>query len=189
MGYEDGRKVLWHAGGMPGYKSLVMLLPEDSLGIVILTNKITCLREELAEVVIGCLEGHAMNWREADENMFGKQVHFSWEGGGGDAAYALYTYIPDLAAYVGKYEDQQYGTAVIEAGHGQAVLSLLPAPKQFTGRLSYLIKDTLKVVFRDGFVPPGQVILETGKDGKPVGFKLDINSSDFLFKYLDFKKQ
>jgi len=54
--------------------------------------------------------------------------------------------------------------------------------------LYYLKKDTLKIIFNDKFVPAGEVIFRTDKNRKPIGFKLNINSSDFLFKYLDFKK-
>ena len=77
IGFEAGKKVLSHGGGMPGYKSFVTVIPEDSIGIVIVTNKITYLNEELAGVIINYLTTDTMNWQEADKNMYGKNFNFS----------------------------------------------------------------------------------------------------------------
>ena len=188
IGYEDGRKILSHGGGMPGYKSLITILPDDSIGIVMLTNKITYLNEELADVVIKYLQTNEMNWKEIDANMYGKNFHFSWEDDVADTTHK-HSVIPNLSIYKGEYEDKKYGKAVINEENGKAILSLLPSKTQFTGTLYYVNKDTLRVLFNDRFVPAGEVIFNTNKNGKAVGFKLDISSSDFLFKYLDFKKE
>lgn len=187
-GYENGRRVLMHSGGMPGYKSLITIIPDDSIGIVILTNKITYINEELANAITSYLQTKKINWQESDADMFGKSFHFSWEEDDADAAYKQHPIIPNLSAYEGEYEDREYGKAVIKKEHGKAVLSLLPSKEQFTGNLYYINKDTLKVLFNDKFVPAGEVIFEVDKNKHPTGFRLDINSSDFLFQYLHFKK-
>jgi len=189
LGYENGRKILMHAGGMPGYKSLITIIPDDSIAIVILTNKITYLNEELADVITTYLQTKAMNWQEADENMYGKKFNFSWEEDDPDTTYKNHSFIPHLSAYEGEYEDREYGKAIINEQGGKAVLSLLPSKKQFTGNLYYMSKDTLKVLFNDRFVPAGEVIFEKEKNGKIMGFRLDIKSSDFHFQHLNFKKK
>ncbi len=79
IGYENGKKILSHGGGLPGYKSFIIIIPDDSIGIVILTNKITYLNEELADVVTKYLETNKMNWKEADANIYGKNFHFFWK--------------------------------------------------------------------------------------------------------------
>ena len=173
---------------MTGYKSLITILPDDSIGIVMLTKKITYLNEELADVVIKYLQTNEMNWKEIDANMYGKNFHFSWEDDVADTTHK-HSVIPNLSIYKGEYEDKKYGKAVINEENGKAILSLLPSKTQFTGTLYYVNKDTLRVLFNDRFVPAGEVIFNTNKNGKAVGFKLDISSSDFLFKYLDFKKE
>ena len=188
IGYEDGKKILTHGGGLPGYKSLIKIIPDDSIGIVILTNKITYLNEELADVISNYIETNKMNWKEADANIYGKNFHFSWEENGTETVDRQHSVIPNLSDYEGEYEDKEYGRAVISEENGKAILSLLPSKKQFTGTLSYLNRDTLRIVFNDKFVPAGEVIFDTNKNGKPVSFKLNINSGDFLFKYLDFRK-
>lgn len=77
IGYENDRKIISHGGGMPGYKSFITIIPEDSIGIIILTNKITYLNEELADVIIKYLTTNTMDWRETENNMYGKDFHFS----------------------------------------------------------------------------------------------------------------
>lgn len=189
IGYENDRKIISHGGGMPGYKSFIAIIPEDSIGIIILTNKITYLNEELADVIIQYLTTNTMDWRETESNMYGKDFHFSWDENDSDTTFKQRSFVPNLSVYKGIYEDKGYGKAVIREENGKGFLELLPSKKQFSGYLYYLNRDTFKIVFNDRFVPAGEVIFTTDKNGKPVGFRLDINSSDFLFKYLDFKKE
>lgn len=49
---DNGKKVLSHGGGMPGYKSTVIIIPADKSGLVILTNKISYLNEALAGIIM-----------------------------------------------------------------------------------------------------------------------------------------
>ncbi len=189
IGYENDRKIISHGGGMPGYKSFITIIPEDSIGIIILTNKITYLNEELADVIIKYLTTNTMDWRETENNMYGKNFHFLWDEDDSDTTYKQHSFIPDISVYKGIYEDKGYGKAVIREENGKGFLELLPSKKQFSGYLYYINKNTFKIVFNDRFVPAGEVIFTTNKNGKPVGFRLDINSSDFLFKYLDFKRE
>ncbi len=182
---KDG-KVLSHGGGMPGYKSLVMVIPQSRVGIVILTNKISYINEQLAGVLLDYMTSTSMNWELADRQLYGKNFRFSWDEES-DSKYQAF--IPNLSGYQGVYEDTAYGKAIIEDRNGQAFLSLLPSKKQFTGQLYYLGRDKLKVVFYDGFVPAGEVLFYRGADKKLRGFKLNIESSDFHFKYLNFIKK
>ncbi|WP_353195655.1 serine hydrolase domain-containing protein [Parapedobacter defluvii] len=66
--------------------------------------------------------------------------------------------------------------------------NIAPAKEAFSGCLYASGQDTLTIVFNDPFVPPGKVIFERGTDKKIKHFKLDIDSQDFLFGDLDFKK-
>lgn len=186
IGFDNGKKVISHGGGLPGYKSFVTIFPEDKTGIVILTNKITYLNEELIDVMITYLNTEKMNWQDADRNLTGKNFHFSWDENNIDTN--LRQPVPNLSLYKGLYEDKQYGKASIKEENGKAILELLPSKKQFTGYLYYLSSNKFRIVFNDKFVPAGEVIFEMNKNKKPLGFKLNIESSDFLFKYLDFKK-
>jgi CubicO group peptidase (beta-lactamase class C family) len=184
---EDGKgKVLSHGGGMPGYKSFIVIVPQSKTGIVILTNKISYINEQLAGVLLEYVTSKSMHWEEASRQLYGKNFRFLWDEES-DSNYQAF--IPNLSGYKGVYEDTAYGKALIESRNGQAYLSLLPSKKQFTGRLYYLGRDKLKVVFDDGFVPAGEVLFYRRADKKVSGFKLNIASSDFHFKYLTFIKK
>ena len=96
--------------------------------------------------------------------------------------------IPNIENYEGAYEDKVYGKANIRSETDKAVLELLPAKELFTGNLYYLSKDKFKIIFNDGFIPAGEIIFEQGTDKKIKGFKLNIETGDFHFEDLDFKK-
>lgn len=155
----------------------------------ILTNKITYFNEDLADMILQYLQTDKINWQNTDADLYGKNFHFSWDEEKADTAYRSHTGIPDLSMYKGVYEDSAYGKAIIREEKGKAFLELVPSKNQFSGYLYFLSRDRFKIVFNDQFVPPGEVSFRMDKDGIPQGFKLDINSSDFLFKYLDFKKK
>jgi hypothetical protein len=182
---NKGMKVLSHSGGMPGYKSLILVLPEQKIGVVVLTNEISYINEQLAGVIIDYLMTKSMDWQKADK-LFGENFRFSWDEQR-DTSHSNLT--PDWSLYKGMYEDSAYGKATIEVKEGKAYLTLLPAAKLFTGPLYYLDKNKLKVLFEDLFVPAGEVLFYEEGNGKIKGFRLNIESSDFHFQYLDFVKK
>ena len=124
---------------------------------------------------------------EAYASIYGKTFIFFGNEYDVGTAFKPNSVIPNLSVYEGEYEDKEMERLLLKVKMAKAILSLLPSKKQFTGTLSYVNRDTLRIVFNDKFVPTGENIFDTGKNGKPVSFRLDINSSDFLFKYLDFK--
>ena len=189
VGFDNGKKVLAHGGGLPGYKSFITIIPDDKTAIVILTNKLTYLNEELIDVVMRYLNSKEINWKDVESNLYGKNFHFSWEENDTDTSYKQVHVIPNFAVYKGLYDDKEYGKANIKEENGKAILELLPSKKQFSGYLYYISPNKFKIAFNDKFVPTGYVVFKLDKNKKPIGFKLDIDSGDFLFKYLDFKKE
>jgi CubicO group peptidase (beta-lactamase class C family) len=187
IGFENGKKVLSHGGGLPGYKSFITLIPAEKTGIIVLTNRLTYLNEELTGIIQDYFNSGKTDLKDAESELMGKNFHFPWDEV--DTTNKQASVITNFALYKGLYEDQAYGTAVIKEEKGEAILSLLPSEKQFTGRLSYVSANKLRIVFNDKFVPAGYVNFSFDKAKKPTGFKLDIDSGDFLFKYLDFKRK
>jgi len=188
IGYEDGRKVLAHGGGMPGLKSFITIMPEQKTAIVILTNRLTYFNEELADVITDFVNSEQIDWKKTGSGLYGKNFRFSWDEVSADSGFKKHTKIPNFRVYKGLYEDKGYGKAMIREENGRAVLELVPSKQQFSGFLYYLGKNKFKVVFNDEFVPAGEVIFNLDKNQRPSGFKLNIDSGDFLFKYLDFRK-
>lgn len=186
--YRDGEKVLHHDGGMPGYKSSIVLFPKKGDAIVILTNKISPINDQLISVLTEYLtKSEKINWSQADKNMSRKSTVYMWDKEREDVS-KLKSDIPNISIYEGEYEDKVYGKAIIKNENGKAVLELLPTKELFTGNLYYLSKDKFKIIFNDGFIPAGEIIFEQGTDKKISGFKINIETGDFHFEDLNFKK-
>ncbi|WP_256003978.1 serine hydrolase [Pedobacter deserti] len=186
--YENGKKIVHHSGGMPGYQSGVVLYPETGSGIVILTNKISGINDELIAVIQEYLEKPDMfNWKSADARMTSKGVVYDWDKARKEIS-ASRSDVAGFKEYLGTYVDAVYGGAVMRYENGKPFLELLPAKGLFSGFLQSDGKDTMDVVFKDPFISPGHVIFDRDVNGKIKGFKLDIDSDDFLFGDLDFKK-
>jgi CubicO group peptidase (beta-lactamase class C family) len=187
IGDEGGQKAISHNGGMPGYKSSILLLPEQKLGIVILTNKISYLHEELLGIIVAYLrEPHSFDWAGAEKSLYFKNFTFSWDQPieidttlqGGKA--------PTLTTYRGEYEDKVYGKALITEKEGKPFLELLPSRELLSGYLSFLDKDRFQIIFQDPFLPPGELIFETRKG--IISFTLYLPSEDLSFEGFVFKK-
>lgn len=189
VGFENGKKILAHGGGLPGYKSFITIIPDEKIAIIVLTNKLTYFNEEITDIIMRYLFSEKMNWEEAAASLYGKDFHFQWETQEVDSSAKKPSPIPNLGLYKGLYEDRIYGNAQIKEDDGRAVLSLLPSAKQFTGYLYCADSNRFKITFYDRFVPAGYLVFEFDKNKKPVGFTLDIDSGDFLFKNLHFKKK
>ncbi|MEJ7739379.1 MAG: hypothetical protein WKF97_18285 [Chitinophagaceae bacterium] len=173
---------------MPGYKSTIIIIPEAGTGIIILTNKISYLNEELAGVIVDYLDLKKINWKEAGDNDCLKNFNFPWDDET-DSISQLQSVIPGLALYKGRYEDKAYGKAVIFENGSEAILELSPSKKQLSGRLYYLDKNRLRIIFNDGFISPGEIVFTRDTGNRIKGFTLEIPSSDFHFKYLRFIKK
>lgn len=188
INYKDGEKILSHDGGMPGYKSNIVLFPKYGDAIVILTNKISPISDQLLSVLSQYLtKSEKTNWFQADKNMSRKSTVYMWDKEREDVS-KLKATIPNLAIYEGEYVDYVYGKAIIKNKKGKAVLELLPTKDLFTGNLYYLSKDKFKIIFNDGFIPAGEIIFEQTEDKKIKGFKMNIKTGDFHFEDLYFKK-
>ena len=179
---DTNNKVISHGGGMPGYKSLVIIDTENKNGLVLFTNKITYLNEELAGIVLDYFNSGNMNWMEKDKGLQSKNFRFGWDDAENPHQASI---IPAFDEYTGTYEDIQYGKTVIKKDHDTAVIEFLPAIKQYKGYLSYINKDTMHIVFNDPFISDGNIIFNRNKN-KIKSFKFDIPRGDFIFSNYNF---
>jgi CubicO group peptidase (beta-lactamase class C family) len=80
IGFRDGEKVLQHDGGMPGYKSSIVMFPKKGDAIVILTNKISPINDQLISVLTKYLRNSGKtDWLLADKNMSRKSTVYMWD--------------------------------------------------------------------------------------------------------------
>lgn len=188
-----GRKVVTHSGGLDGMTSRVALLPEENLGVVILTNSETPLQAFLYYKVFDVFtDAPARDW-SADFMTFVKAAR---EREAAEARKLEEARVPDtkpslpLSAYAGTYGGQMYGDAKVTEENGRLVVRLVPAPA-YVGDLEHWHFDTFRIKWRDSVIypyPRGWVTFQLDPQGKVSEMKIDVPNPDFDFKELEFKR-
>lgn len=190
-----GHKMLYHGGGLDGMISETGLIPDENLGVVVLTNSETGVntimqnkvldvflnvepkRDWSAERLERAKQGAA---RQAEEE---KKI---------DASRILNTK-PTLALkdYAGTYSSQMYGDVTVTEENGKLILRLVPAPN-FVADLEHWNYDTFQIKWRSSVkynFPRGWVTFTIDKNGKTDDLKIDQPNNDFWFYELDLKRK
>lgn len=187
-----GRRRVEHSGGMPGYLSLLTLIPEEGLGMVTLINDMNDLTRQVHGEVLdaffgtdpgsdrlsGLRERKQKNARmeaEAEEKLVRSRINGSRPR-------------LELMAYTGIYEDRIYGRARVDLDGLTLRLTLLPAAELFTSPLEHWHLDTFRIRFKDLMLPAGFVTFSFDSTGKVVGFTIDLKNPDLHFHQLDFRR-
>ena len=188
-----GRKVVTHSGGLDGMTSRVALLPEENLGVVVLTNSETPLQAFLWYKVFDVFTGApARDW-SADYMARAKAAREREEA---EAKKAESARVPGtrpslpLSAYAGTYGGVMYGDAKVTEEQGRLVVRLVPSPA-YVGDLEHWHFDTFRIKWRDSVVypyPRGWVTFVLDPRGKVSEMKIDVPNPDFDFKELEFKR-
>ena len=170
-----GRKIAWHNGGIDGNLSEMWTVPDDQLGIVVLTNydghqigpsivyrildqflggtvrdwsAINLKRIEAARVG----QEAAAKTREASRNKESKPSHA-------------------LDAYAGTYADSMYGDFKVKVENGKLVSSY--GVIGFGGPLEHWQYDTFQATWSDTQFGKGLVTFGLDRDGKVVEARVD----------------
>ncbi len=172
-----GRLVVRHTGGVDGMSSMVTLLPEEKLGIVVLSNK-------LPNRFVFALSHHVMDsyldiqpkdWnrlfldfdtelatQEASRKQREKEDQVK------DTQLSL-----SLQEYAGEYKDQLYGDATIEIQDDKLVL-LLSAHPNISGYLEHWHYDTFMCQWTDPMFDQSLVPFILDGQGKVEKFRLKV---------------
>jgi len=187
-----GRMVARHGGAADGMFSQVVLVPEENLGMVILTNSMTSMQTALSYRVLDAyLGGEERDWSSedlVDYNRGKEQWAERWAEWESER-------IPNtqpslrLEQYGGAFGGALYGDATVELEDGALVLRLLPNP-DLVGDLTHWHHDTFLIEWRREFpwFDDGWAQFVLGRNGKVVELKLDVPNEDFWFTELEFKK-
>ena len=143
-----GRKVAYHGGNIDGMSAHVSLVPEDELGVVVLTNmNVTPMPEILSQWIVDRFLGAP----KKDWSQLYSQVYQQISRGQQQAFQQVQEQRtpgtePSLATerYAGVYESDVYGELTIEPEEGQLVLRY----GDFVGDLSHWHHDTFRVNWR-----------------------------------------
>ena len=185
-----GRKLVGHTGGVSGFVSRVMLVPEENLGVVILTNA-----EEggafdaiLYHIIDGYFGLPPIDWIAAFKAAKEHEEQAAAEVEKRQSNFRAKESKPSLALekYAGVYADAWYGTATIRAGNGNLVLSFEHTPTM-VGELEHWQYDTFKTHWRDRTIADAFVTFSLRPDGAIEHFKMAPVSplADFSFDYQD----
>ena len=188
----EGRKIINHGGGLPGFHSKVVIVPEDSLAYVILANQLSALIPAIDKKILNFYlnPSDTVDWAAkylVYEKRQKKQLDKTWEQLAEERVKNTKPSLPD-SAYTGLYEDEMYGKAKIEIENGQLKITLLPTAKLFNSKMGHWHYNTYKIKFADPFLPPGFVTFNFNEEGKITGFKIKMDAPDFHFNDLEFEK-
>ena len=187
----EGVKVIQHGGGLPGFHSKVVFVPEDSLGFVIMANQISPLVEAIYKKILDFyLSNEQKDWAALYLNYDTKQEARKKEAELEKLGSAKKDAPPtlELASYLGNYEDEMYGKAQVSMKDGKLYVSLLPAKGLLSATLEHWQYNTFSFHFRDPFLPVGYLTFSLGETGEPDYFTIDLENPDFHFYKLKFEK-
>jgi CubicO group peptidase (beta-lactamase class C family) len=185
-----GRKLVSHSGGVAGYVTRVMLVPEENLGIVILTN---AEEDSAFEAVLfhildayfgGSTEDYIAGFKAVDD----KQQRDADETMKKAAQARAVESKPPLPPekYVGDYSDPWYGKVTIQSNNGGLVLNFERTEKGLADLQPWQY-DTFKAHWRDRTVEDAFVTFALKPDGSIDHFTMVAVSplTDFSFDYQD----
>ena len=189
-----GRKVASHGGGLDGMISQVAAMPEENLGVVVLTNSET----PLASLMVNKVFDLFLNVPKRDWSAeFLAITKAGKEMAAAEEKKIESEHVPNtkpslsLEKYVGSYTGEMFGEAKIEMENGQLVIRLMPSPN-FVGDLEHWQYDTFRVKWRPSIVypfPKGFVTFILNARAQVDEMKLDVPNPDFDFKELEFKRR
>ncbi|MCD4683695.1 MAG: serine hydrolase, partial [Bacteroidales bacterium] len=192
----QGRKIIQHGGGLPGFHSKVVFIPEDSVGYVILANQLSGLVPAIDKKILDFLllkpekQDEAKDWasiylqgkkKQEERKMAKEKEKLESRISGTEPSL-------ELNKYTGIYEDEMYGTAEIKLENDQLHLTLLPSKKLFTSKMEHWQNNTFRIKFNDPFLPEGFVSFKIDKIEGVQHFTIDLENPDFHFYKLKFEK-
>jgi CubicO group peptidase (beta-lactamase class C family) len=185
-----GRKLVGHTGGVAGFVSRVLLVPEENFGLVILTNaeEDAAFESVMYHIVDSYFGAPATDWITAFKTVNDKQEKNADETMKKAAANRAANSTPSLPLekYVGEYSDPWYGKITIRQESSGLVIALDRTHKGI-GDLQHWQYDTFKAHWRDRTVEDAFVTFTLKPDGSIDHFTMAAVSplADFSFDYQD----
>jgi hypothetical protein len=185
-----GRKLVGHSGGVAGYVTRVMLVPEENLGVVILTNaeETGAFESVLFHLLDSYLGGPTDDYIAAFKTLEEKQRRDADETMSKAAQSRAVDSKPSLPLekYAGDYSDPWYGKVTIRPDKGGLVLNFERTAKGLAD-LQHWQYDTFKAHWRDRTVEDAFVTFTLKPDGAIDHFTMTVVSplADFSFDYQD----
>jgi len=164
-----GRLLVSHGGGLNGMISMVAMLPEEDLGVVVLTNFDThpLARTITYTILDACLGAEDQGWdrRYADAvQKLRDRKKLEREAREASHLEGTTPSLP-LEAYVGRYTSAVFGDAQVTLEDGALALAPTPHPG-ITGRLEHWQLDTFLCTWSDPVWDQSLVTFDLDDSGK-----------------------
>ncbi len=185
-----GRKLVGHTGGVGGFVSRVMLVPDENLGVVVLTNAEEggAFDSILYHVLDYYFQVPPTDWiaafksrEDAGEKDAAESMKKAEAARAADSKPSL-----PLEKYAGAYTDAWYGPITIRTENGGLVMTFDHTPTMI-GDLQPWQHDTFKAHWRDRNIEDAFVTFALNPDGSIDHAKMAAVSplADFSFDYQD----
>ncbi|MET0321364.1 MAG: serine hydrolase [Duganella sp.] len=185
-----GRKLVMHGGALQGFYSTVLMVPEEKLGIAILTNAENgpAMAALYWRILDQYLKVPASDWIKlyADQEAAAHREEVERQAKEVTARAAQSSPSLPLAAYDGEYEDAWYGTASIKEENGKRIMRFARTP-DLSGELEHFQHDTFIVRWKErNFNADAYVTFALNPDGSIERMKMAPISTETDFSY-DFR--
>jgi len=185
-----GRRLVGHTGGVAGFVSRVMLVPEENLGVVVLTNAEEggAFDSILYHVLDYYFQLPPTDWiaayktlKDTEEKDAAETMKKAEAARAADSKPSL-----PLAKYAGVYTDAWYGPITIRTESGGLVITFDHTPTMIGDLLPWQ-HDTFKAHWRDRLIEDAFVTFALNPDGTIDSARLAAVSplADFSFDYQD----
>jgi CubicO group peptidase (beta-lactamase class C family) len=189
-----GRMLLNHGGGYDGMYSQVMLIPEEKLGIVVLTNSMTGISPNLCYYVVDrYLKLPLKDWSK--DGLSGELQHQAERRNivEGRKAARVSNTSPSLAAsaLVGKYQDPLYGTLEVVLSANNQLELHFPHGPQLDAVLRHWHYDTYEIQWKQthAWYDFGTLQFVVDNNRKLIGLEFDVPNEDIFFEEIHAKRQ
>jgi CubicO group peptidase (beta-lactamase class C family) len=185
-----GRKLVGHTGGVAGFVSRVMLVPEENLGVVILTNAeaggaFDSILYHVLDFYLGLPPTDWISAYKAVRDSQEKDAAETMKKAEGARDANSKPSLP-LEKYAGIYTDAWYGPITIRQETGGLVMSFDHTPTM-VGDLQHWQYDTFKAHWRDRTIEDAFITFSLKPDGSIESARMAAVSplADFSFDYQD----
>ena len=186
-----GQRMVWHTGGLQGMVSRITLLPEQHLGVIVLTNQEAgAAFQAITNTVLDhYLGAPGVDWVAAYDTVAKARAAKAHDqvAQAATARDAAARPSRPLAAYAGRYRDPWYGDVLIEAKDGQLGIRFSHTPS-LSGKLEPWQYDTFVARWNDRTLDADAYVTFALKpDGSVAQVKLEpvSPSTDFSYDFQD----
>jgi CubicO group peptidase (beta-lactamase class C family) len=179
-----GRFIATHTGGIDGMLSQVLLVPEEELGIVVLTNTSPNGSFAHGAVTYHVLDSYlgaegGFDWRAGFRDIGAKQERLQEEQERKQSESRVKGTSPSLGleGYAGTYESEMYGKLLVSVEQGKLVLRRHTA---WVGDLEHWHYDTFQVRWRDPAMRKNLVSFRLSTEGKAEAIVVQLPGGETL---------